>query len=252
MLPAEPRNYKRFLTKENTHFVEPSFRAPKPVFLGENVYSQVLDNIVFACVDCAVVNHNQTKILLGFRSYPPQPDWWVIGGRIRPGESFKKAAKRNIQRELGLDLPKKRFGKIIGVFSTVWGERRQFPQGNGSHSINTTLILRLNKSEIERIKKNNEYKELNWFSISTLSRNPRDARGFPKFHPALVTMAKKIPKKTAEQIVIQKVGELAKWKKGEADRITSDYQCEACRFEKNPNKFCTGCVHGDGNLANHW
>ncbi|GEM_PF-822770 len=220
MLPIKSRDYSRFKTEEKTHFKEPSYVSRKPTFLNDDVYSQVLDNIVFACVDCAVVNFKKTKILLGLRAYPPQPDWWVIGGRMRPGESFNDTAKRNIKRELGLDLANERFGNIIGVYSTVWGERRQVPQGNGCHSLNTTILLKLKEDEIKNISKNNEYKEFKWFSLRDLFKDPKDESGSPKFHPALVRIAKDIFKPDRAKTIRQRC-----------------YECELVRsYDEEPDQ----------------
>ena len=49
------------------------------------------------------------RIFLGKRRVQPQPDWWYMGGRARPGEGPQEAAARILRRELSLQLDASRF-----------------------------------------------------------------------------------------------------------------------------------------------
>jgi len=40
-----------------------------------------------ACSDILVISSDGSSVLLGKRKVEPQPDWWFIGGRARPGKN---------------------------------------------------------------------------------------------------------------------------------------------------------------------
>jgi ADP-ribose pyrophosphatase YjhB (NUDIX family) len=100
--------------------------------LPDDIYTQVLDLIVIACADILVMCSG--KYMLCKRNIYPQKDWWVIGGRMRPGESPREAACRNFERETGLEIIIERF-KFLGVYSTTFAMRQLPPQENGTHTL---------------------------------------------------------------------------------------------------------------------
>ena len=63
------------------------------VFLPDREYSLALDCLTKACSDI-LVEGPKGDILLGCRKVEPQPHWWFIGGRSRPGETPKEGARR--------------------------------------------------------------------------------------------------------------------------------------------------------------
>ena len=85
-----------------------------------------LDALVKGCSDILVVSSDGSKLYLGRRKVEPQPDWWFIGGRARPGDETRVAAARNVKRELGLDLAPSRF-EVLANYSFVWRMRAQPP-----------------------------------------------------------------------------------------------------------------------------
>lgn len=157
------------------HFVTGNF-TPHPKFLSDEDYVKVLDSIVVTCADCILINR-RGEMLLGKRRVEPQPDWWIIGGRMRVGESFQEATARNIKRELGLDIKPKRF-QYLGAYSLVWATRAQKPQDGGCHMVSITMTLRVKDSEIAAIKHNEEYEKLQWMK-------PKDVLADANFHPTV-------------------------------------------------------------------
>jgi 8-oxo-dGTP pyrophosphatase MutT (NUDIX family) len=85
------------------HFVTGPF-SPQNIFLSDEEYGRALDAIVKGCSDAFILSAKGTHVLLGKRKIHPQADWWFIGGRIRPGETPQAAIKRNMKRELGLEV----------------------------------------------------------------------------------------------------------------------------------------------------
>ena len=98
------------------HFVTGEFKSHAE-FLPDEIYSKVLDNIVITCVDIIVCHAG--KMLLGKRAIEPQSDWWIIRGKMKPGESFNEAATRNVRRELGLNIKPYLF-QYLSSTSLVW------------------------------------------------------------------------------------------------------------------------------------
>ncbi|TSC76406.1 MAG: hypothetical protein G01um101431_539 [Parcubacteria group bacterium Gr01-1014_31] len=134
--------------------------------LDDDTYAAVLNNIVVACVDCVLTNNGQ--ILLGQRSREPQPDWWVIGGRMLPGENFETAAARHCRRELALEIPPERF-TFLAVASQVFGRRAQPPQENGCHTVAVTMAAKLTDAERARLSPNDEYRATAWRNIAEVA-----------------------------------------------------------------------------------
>ncbi|MDO8560365.1 MAG: NUDIX domain-containing protein [bacterium] len=134
--------------------------------LDDETYATVLDNIVVSCVDCVLVNSGQ--MLLGKRSREPQPDWWVIGGRMLPGESFETAAVRHCRRELSLEIPPERF-TFLAVASQVFARRAQLPQENGCHTVAVTMTTELTDAERAALSPNDEYRAVAWRDISEVA-----------------------------------------------------------------------------------
>jgi ADP-ribose pyrophosphatase YjhB (NUDIX family) len=153
---------------------------PTQAFLPDTEYSLALDCLTKAVSDILVFNHDQTKILLGKRKVEPQPDWWLIGGRARPGETTKEAAARNMKRETGIGVVPSRF-KVVGHFSLLWHRRQQEPQENGLADISTIHVCTITESEQNSIKiDGNEYDQTDWFDWKRIRNDAKD-----RYHPAL-------------------------------------------------------------------
>ncbi len=149
--------------------------SPMPVFVDDQTYTQILDAIVVACLD--VVFAHQGKVLLGKRAWHPQADWWIIGGRMRPGEELNATAARHAKRDLGLELDPVRFS-FLTTFSTAWKTRRHSPAENGTHTTSIVMAIELSNEEVELIRFNEEYVELQWITPGKIIIND-------DFHPAL-------------------------------------------------------------------
>ena len=154
--------------------IEPGY-SPEPTHLTNEVYAQVLDAIVLACLDIVLVS--KSRILLGKRAWHPQADWWIIGGRMRPGEELEAAAARHAKRDLGLDLAGDRFSYLT-TFSTGWRLRRHEPASNGTHTVSIVMTIELTPAEAESIELNEEYTQKQWLTTDDILANN-------DFHPAL-------------------------------------------------------------------
>jgi len=160
---------------DNRHFVTGNFKS-HATYLSDEDYAKVLDNVVIACVDCILVNKDG-EMLLGKRTFEPQPDWWIVGGRMQPGESFELAATRILKRELSLAIAPSRF-HYLATYSFVWARRAESPQENGSHTISIIMVAQLKDAEIAKITPNKEHEKLQWIQPKKVLRET-------SFHPGL-------------------------------------------------------------------
>jgi ADP-ribose pyrophosphatase YjhB (NUDIX family) len=178
---------------ETPQFVTGPWNREKPVFLEDREYGLALDALVKGCSDVLVISADGQRVLLGRRKVEPQPDWWYIGGRARPGDTTAAAASRNVRRELGLEFAEERFF-VVGNFSLVWAYRTQAPQDNGTADISTIHALYLTEEE-EKVGVRSldpvEYAESKWWSIDeVISQTVR-------FHPCLIAALKRLKAKHA-------------------------------------------------------
>ncbi len=160
------------------HFVTGDFKSHAK-WVSKKEYGMIRDNVVRTCVDCILINKG--KMLLGKRNIEPHPDWWIFGGKMKPGENFEQAAKRNLKRELNLDIKLSRFHHF-GTYSFVWSRRAELPQENGCHDVSITMILEISDEEVKKIKQNYEYEEVEWYDPEVVAESGN-------FHPAVVTYA---------------------------------------------------------------
>mmetsp|Transcript_5092 Transcript_5092/g.7746 ORF Transcript_5092/g.7746 Transcript_5092/m.7746 type:complete len:251 (-) Transcript_5092:317-1069(-) len=181
---------------ETPQFVTGPF-TPQRVFLADREYGLALDALVKGCSDVLVVSSDGNKLLLGKRKVQPQPDWWFIGGRSRPGDTTIAAAKRNVKRELGLDFPESRF-EVVANYSMVWSYRKQEPTTNGTADLSTIHTVYLTKEEetagIPELDAN-EYHESKWWAMDdVISQTDR-------FHPCLIAATKALKAKVAFEML---------------------------------------------------
>lgn len=154
--------------------------ARPTVYLPDEEYGRALDAFVPTCVDVLVFRPDG-KFLLGERQQEPQPDWWVIGGRMRTRERFADAAARNLKRELGLVVDPDRLSPApVSVNSLIWDTRAQAPQEDGSHTLSLLFVYQINAEEVDMLVPNEEYASVAWFT-------PEDTGHMP-IHPALARM----------------------------------------------------------------
>lgn len=165
-------------------YLEPGYN-PKPAFVKDAVYTQILDAIVVACLDIVLVHKD--KVLLGKRAWHPQADWWIIGGRMQPGEELAVVAARHAKRDLGLELALDRFSYLT-TFSTAWRLRRHEPADHGTHTVSIVMTVELRGDEAESIKLNEEYIEQQWLA-------PAEVLASVDFHPALHQCAQALQQK---------------------------------------------------------
>jgi ADP-ribose pyrophosphatase YjhB (NUDIX family) len=160
------------VNERGNYFRDPDF-VPHTQFLSDEDYSKVLDNVCVTCCDIIVVR-DDGRILLGLRAWEPLKDWWIQGGRAKPGESFEETCARNVKRELGLVIDPERF-QLLKPYMHNWAQRRQEPVDNGSCTSSIVHVLFVTQEECEQIKPNEEYVDVKWEDPQVIAENADEA-----------------------------------------------------------------------------
>ena len=152
------------------HILESGFENHSK-HLSDDVYSQVLDSVVVACVDCAGVCGS--KIFLGKRTdRPAKNQWWVQGGRMQVGVDPRRTVLGILQREVALDITD--LNSIIDLnlaISYIWEDRHQPPAGHGCHMVGMYYMTIVNQTVKERLKHmepNRNFCAFQWMDLGIL------------------------------------------------------------------------------------
>ena len=170
------------------HFVHPGAEnvGRHSIWLPPRLYSKIQDTLPIVCADAILIDP-EGKMIVGVRQIDPWPGPWMIGGRMRVGESPLAAVQRNIQRELGLRIAQRRF-MPLSVYSFLWPTRAQKPKNHGVHHISIAYTLQISQREKNRIKNNEEYVRILW-------RDPLDVARRKDSPKALKFMAREVNKR---------------------------------------------------------
>jgi colanic acid biosynthesis protein WcaH len=88
-------------------------------FIPSSLYDQIVNCMPIVSVE-AVILIGEALLFLRRNNEPVKGEWWFPGGRVRKGEPFENALKREISEETGLQIRKY---KLINVYSRVFPER---------------------------------------------------------------------------------------------------------------------------------
>ncbi|CAI7921517.1 unnamed protein product [Closterium sp. NIES-54] len=168
--------YKRTIP----HFETGNYKSPG-VFLADAEYGRALDCLVKACADFFILDTDSSencRILLGKRKVEPQPDWWFMGGRMRPGEKPEDSVVRLLSRELGVTVEPGAV-RFLSVHSYWWYRRVQAPVENGTCDISGVFTVAIGADQAAAIKLDEEeYSDSKWVSIADIIDGEH-------YHPAL-------------------------------------------------------------------
>jgi ADP-ribose pyrophosphatase YjhB (NUDIX family) len=181
------------IKETGNQFLDKDFEQ-RSFWLNDTLYGLALNSIVIACVDIVVVCKG--KIILGKRINEPWPSYWIMGGRMLPGETFEEAAQRETKTELGLDVDSSRFS-YIDTYNFVWSKRQQEPKDHGSHCVLIAMILEISGKELKKVK----FDKKQYSSIKLWA--PEEILQAEYMHPAI----KKITMKVVEFLLLKSTKE---------------------------------------------
>ena len=112
------------------------------------------------------------EVCLGKRKVQPQADWWMLGGRMKAGDTIQEAAGRNAKRETGLSVDPSRW-TFVCAQTMLWQFRKQSPEGNGTADIGVIMTATLSDEEVLAMNIcSAEYSAFGWFEPSALLADP--------------------------------------------------------------------------------
>jgi ADP-ribose pyrophosphatase YjhB (NUDIX family) len=151
-------------------------------FLPSDTYGKILDTIVVACIDILLIHDD--KVIIAKRDQYPQADWWLLGGRMRTGETMTQSASRLIKVETALNIEDSRFTYLTS-FIAAWKKRAHEPEDNGTHTMSAVFWARIDDSEFEKLQFNKEYSEWKETTVDELLDSSL-------YHPAIVQCANEL------------------------------------------------------------
>ncbi|MBI3026874.1 NUDIX domain-containing protein [Candidatus Woesearchaeota archaeon] len=126
-----------------------------------SLYRKIVESMPVPCVDVVLKSGN--RVFLFKRAYEPAKNkWWLIGGRILKGETFKEAVKRKVKEEVGIEA---KLLKMIGVYEEFFvrsrfdgNEEGKKNKNNGTHTLSVCFVAEPIKKDF-RFTLNNEYRD---------------------------------------------------------------------------------------------
>ena len=125
--------------------------------IPDHIYRDIISVIPIVCVDIVIRNESE-KVLLARRTNEPlKNQWWVVGGRIKSGESARQACIRKTFEEVGLEIDELQF---IGFFEDVF-DKNSFNVTKPYHTISLVFETRVTTKQV--IHLDAQHSEWEWF-----------------------------------------------------------------------------------------
>lgn len=152
--------------------------AGDPAPTSPGGYTYMLDSVmpVKRLISHVVMTDPDGRILLCQTTF--KKDWELPGGIVEPGESPVLAARREVEEEIGIDLP---LGRLLAMDWLPpylgWSDAIEVLYDGGEHDVD--LISRL-------VCDTREIKQADWFSVDEIAEvvSPLNARRLPLLIPS--------------------------------------------------------------------
>ncbi|MFO7180191.1 MAG: NUDIX domain-containing protein [Pseudomonadota bacterium] len=76
-------------------------------------YKKIIGAIPILCVDLVLRDRAGRYLLVKRENEPLRGEWWVVGGRVLKGERAEAAARRKLEEEIGLTVPRL---ELLGLY----------------------------------------------------------------------------------------------------------------------------------------
>jgi ADP-ribose pyrophosphatase YjhB (NUDIX family) len=158
-------------------------------FVPDAAYAEARSSLPNPCSDAVLYDQEKDLVLLGTRQQEPHPGAWVIGGRQRSGESAADAVRKNIKRELDMEVDPSKL-RVVGKYELQWDTRAQASTIDpatgqeiaGCHDISTLYAYPVRQEDFQ-LNFNEEYAGIRWVPVQEILKAPNGT-----YHPALVDM----------------------------------------------------------------
>ena len=126
--------------------------------IEEATYREIIKNIPIICVDVIIKDESSQYLLAKRTNNPLSGEWWVIGGRVKMGESILNAAKRKLKEELGVISSNL---KYIGYYEDQF-DNNAFDSNVIYHTVSMVFSLVINRSQCFDL--DSQHSEYAWFN----------------------------------------------------------------------------------------
>ena len=114
--------------------------------IPRNRYMNIIESAPVLCVDLVLVNSTGKYLLVKRCNEPLKGEWWVVGGRVRKGETLQDAGIRMAKQELSVDI----YDLIpLGYFEALF-QKHPFGLEIEFHAV--SIVMRADIKDEEKIR----------------------------------------------------------------------------------------------------
>jgi len=107
--------------------------------IPNKMYNEILSNLPILCVDIIIMNNMGQYLLVKRANEPLKNEWWIVGGRVKKGETIKDAAIRKVWEELSLQINDL---EPIGIYEGFFEKSNQNISG-GVHTVSVVFVTKV-------------------------------------------------------------------------------------------------------------
>ena len=151
--------------------------------LSKNKYLEVIKETTLTSIDLILINDN--KIFLGWRNNQPAKNtWFTPGVRTYKNEVQKNALERLASTELNIKIDTSKC-KLIGVYDHIY--TNNFRNDDfGTHYVVSAYIYKLNDSDKNKIKTDNQHDNIKWLEINKLLDDNKVHQYVKNYYPQIL------------------------------------------------------------------
>lgn len=130
--------------------------SPSDIWLSNGEFERATAAMVYLCVDIAMYNIGAitscVSLYLAKRSiHPALGEWWVCGGRVKPGEMLVQAALRHLELDTTLKPDESRL-QLLPLFPPQQYLWLNGKGGHPNHVVAVTFAFKVTDKELSQAK----------------------------------------------------------------------------------------------------
>lgn len=151
--------------------------------LSKSKYLEVIKETTLTSVDLILINDN--KIFLGWRNNQPAKNtWFTPGVRTYKNETQKMGLERVATSELNINIDTNKC-KLIGVYDHIYDNNFNNNEF-GTHYVVTAYIYKLNNSDKNKIKTDDQHDKIKWLDLNKLLNDDKVHQYVKNYYPQII------------------------------------------------------------------